>query len=305
MIQQEIDGRRPIANIDIALVRTFVAVVDLGGVARAADFVGRSQPAVSLQLKKLEQLVRAEFFRKSGRNLVLTEAGDVFLSYARRLLEINDESISATSGLKMSGSVRLGVSQDFADDWLTQILARFARSHPSVLIEVKSERTHVLNQMMDDGQIDLALMFNHTVVPNSVDLGKVPIGWVAPVKLETETRDYVPLVLFDPPCEFRRVALEALDSAAKPWRLAFTSPSLTSQWYAVESGLGISVRTPIGLRPGLRIVRHFDGLPPLPKIELNILLMRGQNADGRPARHLAELLQETVYDRLTTLQAVA
>lgn len=298
-------GRRPIANLDIALVRTFVAVVDLGGVARAADFVGRSQPAVSLQLKKLEQLVEAEFFRKSGRSLALTEAGDIFLGYARRLLEINDESIGATAGLKMSGAVRLGVSQDFADDWLTRILARFARSHPSVMIEVKSERSHALNQMLDDGQIDLALMFGHDVVPGSVDLGTVPIGWVGPARPLVEFDNDVPLVLFDPPCEFRRVALEALDAAAMPWRLAFTSPSLSSQWYAVEAGLGLSVRTPIGLRPGLRIVRHFAGLPPLPKIELHILLRRGANAEDRPARHLADLLQETVFDRLTTLPAVA
>ncbi len=118
-------------NLDIETLRTLVAAMDLGSFARAAESVGRSQPAVSLQMKRLEQQVGHPILRKQGRGLALTETGDVVLAYARRILDLNDEALTAVKGTGViAGTVRLGLPQDLAESWLPAVLARFARAHP-------------------------------------------------------------------------------------------------------------------------------------------------------------------------------
>jgi DNA-binding transcriptional LysR family regulator len=286
------------ANIDIALLRTFVAVVDLGGVARAAERVGRSQPATSLQLKRLEDIAGAALFRKNGRGLSLTEAGDILLSYARRLLELNDETVTAVTTLRLSGSIRLGISQDFAEGWLTQVLARFARAHPSIVMEVKADRNAVLLGSLARQQLDFALAFGEQNSRGAIDLGRVPMVWIGPKDRSWRNVEPIPLVVFEPPCGFRRAALEALETAGVPWRLAFSSPSLSSQWSAVEAGLGVSVRTPIGLRPSLVALGDGDGLPPLPSTNLRLLMHRPEGKQEPPTRKLQEILIATVRERL-------
>src|SRR5476649_226989 len=121
-------------NFDIAFLRSYVAGVDLGSYARAADKVGRSTSAVSAQLKKLEEQAGTPIFRKNGRGLALTDAGDTMLAYARRLLELNDEAATAIRGPALEGWVRLGLQDDFSESLLPEVLGRFARAHPKVRI---------------------------------------------------------------------------------------------------------------------------------------------------------------------------
>jgi len=284
-------------NLDIALLRTFVAVIELGGVARAAQQVGRSQPAVSLQLKRLEDVFGAALFQKNGRGLVLTESGDVLLGYARRLLDLNDETVTAVTALPLSGSIRLGISQDFAEGWLTKVLARFARAHPSVIVEVKADRNAVLFELLARQQLDFALTFGEGHSGGAIELGRVPLVWIGSRDVPLQDGERIPLVMFEPPCEFRRVGIEALETAGVPWRLAFSSPSLTSQWSAVEAGLGISIRTPIGLRPSLMILEEREGLPSLPSINL-LLMHRPGGKQEAPVRKLQEILIATIREKL-------
>ncbi len=285
-------------NLDMALLRTFVAVVDLGGVARAAQRVGRSQPAVSLQLRRLEETTGAPLFQKNGRGLALTEGGDVLLAYARRLLELNDETVTAVTTLRLAGSVRLGISQDFADGWLTKILARFARAHPSIVIEVKADRNAVLLDALARQQLDFALTFGDKNARGAIDLGRVPMVWIGSSDRSWQGADRIPLVLFEPPCEFRRVAVQTLEAKRMPWRLAFSSPSLSSQWSAVEAGLGVSVRTPIGLRSPLTILGDQDGLPPLSSGNLRLLLHHAEGKQSTAARKLQDILIATIREKL-------
>ncbi len=121
-----------LTNLDMDVLRTFVAGVDLGSFAKAAGRLGRSPSAISLQLRKLEEQTGCALFRKEGRGLVLTENGEMLVGYARRLLDLNDQALAAVRNPGVAGSVRLGLPQDFAETWLPKVLARFARLHPNV-----------------------------------------------------------------------------------------------------------------------------------------------------------------------------
>lgn len=283
-------------NLDTNLLRAFVAVVEMGSVARAADAVARSQPAVSLQLKRLEDQMGQELFRKSGRQLELTEAGLLLLRYAQRMLAMNDETVAAVSGLGLSGSIRLGIPQDFAESFLTTVLARFARAHPQVVVEVHADRNAVLLTQLSRKLVDIALTFGDAEGKNVSVLGKVPVVWIGGDYALELAGGPVPLVVFESPCVFRQAAVEALEAAGKPWRVAFSSPSLASQWAAVEAGLGVGVRTPIGLKGALRTLKRKDGFPPMRPIDVCLHLQSAQPT--APVSVLRSILVDTIRDAI-------
>ena len=149
-----------ITNLDMDALRSFVVGIDAGSFARAAERLGRSTSAVSAQLKKLEEQAGTPLLRKSGRGLALTDGGEALMSYARRLLALNDEAVSAVSGLELEGWVRLGLQEDFGETILPQVLGRFARAHPKVRIEGRVARNDELKAKIASGQLDLALAWD-------------------------------------------------------------------------------------------------------------------------------------------------
>lgn len=256
-------------SLNIDFLRTLVVATDLGGFGRAAAALGRSQSAVSLQMRKLEELVGRPLFRKEGRSLGLTETGDMVLGYARRILALNDEVFATARGLAIEGSVRFGVPQDFGDAWLPGVLARFNRAHPGVMIEARVDRTDRLVQGIQKGALDLALVWgNSPAAPQATPVGRLPMAWIGAKDYRHAPDSRVALAVFEPPCVFRQPAVEALEQARIPWRLAFASPSLAGLWAAAEAGLGITVRTAFGLPPQLSVLGAASGLPQLPDIGL-------------------------------------
>jgi len=160
-----------LANLDMDVLRTLAVAMDLGGFGKAAERLGRSQSAVSLQMRRLEERVGRPLFRREGRGLGLTDAGDVVLGYARQILELNDQAVAAARGIAIGGSVRFGVPQDFGDSWLPSVLARFSRAHPSVLIEARVDRANKLVDRIAEGGLDLALMWGNPSVANTLSNG--------------------------------------------------------------------------------------------------------------------------------------
>src|ERR1700716_564584 len=139
-------------NLDIDFLRTLASAEDLGGMNRAAERVGRSQSAVSQQMRKLEEKIGQRLFRKQGRGLMLTEAGELLLKYARRILALNDEAVAALSGPGLEGAVRIGLPGDFAETWLPSALGRFKRAHPMVRVQASVDRNAVLLERLENGQ---------------------------------------------------------------------------------------------------------------------------------------------------------
>lgn len=284
-------------NLDMDVLRTLAMAMELGGFARAAERLGRTQSAVSLQMRRLEDQLGQKLFRKQGRTVALTDAGDTVLGYARRILELNDEAVAAVRGAAIAGSVRLGVHQDFAEAWLPAVLTQFVRAHPAVHIAAQVERNAVLVDRLAHGELDLALVFGQSSPygPGLVahPVGEVPMAWIAARGYAPPAGVPLPLVMFEPPCVFREASLAALERARVPWRIALTSPSLAGLWAAAGAGLGVTARTRIGLPPGLAPIT--TGLPALPRVALTLHGI----ADMPPAvARLREILLEVLAREL-------
>jgi DNA-binding transcriptional LysR family regulator len=289
----------PRVNLNMDVLRTFVSGLELGSFAKAAQRLGRSQSAISTQLRRLEEQAGKPLFKKSGRGLALTTAGESLLSYAKRILELNDEAIDGLQDGEVEGWVRLGIPQDFAEGWLTGVLGQFARAHPKVRVEVRAEQNIAVIERLVQGELDLALAWgadDKVRAERLVDLPMVWIGrpdWAGTKRLGSEP---LPLVAFEPPCVFRAAGIAALDAEKISWRLAFTSPSLAGLWAATEAGLGVTLRTGIGLPRSLTVLKPArSGLPALPKVQLN--LCRKNRGGTVAVNRLSEILRETIAER--------
>ena len=290
-------------NLDMDVLRTFVTGFELGSFARAADRLGRSQSAVSTQLRKLEDQVGQPLVQKSGRGLALTTAGESLLSYAKRLLELNDEALAAVRGAEVEGWARLGLPQDFAESWLPPVLARFTQAHPRVRVEVQVDRSVPLTEKIVKGELDLALVWGADAkAPHAERIAEIPVAWIARPDwpgLKALGSEPLPLAAFAPPCVFRSAAIEALDNAGIPWRLVFTTPSLSGLWAAAEGGLGITARTRMGMPKTLAALdARAVGLPELAAIPLTLL--RSETESAVSVARLKDILVETIEEQLGT-----
>ncbi|CAB3906944.1 LysR substrate-binding domain-containing protein [Achromobacter deleyi] len=293
-------------TFDLDVLRSFVAGVELGSFGRAADRLGRSTSAVSAQLKKLEDQAGVPLLRKAGRGLALTDAGETMLAYARRLLELNDQAAVAVRGAQLQGQVRLGLQEDFGEILLPQVLGQFARAHPQVRIEARVARNADLLERIAACELDLALAWDvDASQPHATRLAELPMCWIGPVASGLAwagAANALPLVAFEAPCLFRSRATDALDRAGIAWTSAFISPSLAGLWAAVSAGLGLMVRTPLGLPAGLRVLAPGElGLPPLPSLTLS--LYGAQRQPGPVAAALADIVRQCVRDSVAALPA--
>jgi len=144
-------------NLPTELLRTFINVAELGGFSKAGSQIGRSQPAVSLQIKRLEEIVDAQLLSRNGRQLKVTEKGEMLLSYARQILKLNDQAISSLTQPKVTGHIRLGIPNEFAISFLPGILGKFSNTHPEISLEVTCDLTTNLMLMLKDKNLDMVV----------------------------------------------------------------------------------------------------------------------------------------------------
>lgn len=302
---------------DLDVLRTFCTGVELGSFAKAADRLGRSTSAVSAQLKKLESQCATPLLRKSGRGLVLTEAGETLRSYALRLLELNDQAVAAVCGSELRGLVRLGLQEDLGESVLPTVLGQFARAHPHVRIEASVARSQELRERIALGQFDLALLWDTgtgPACPHGERMLRLPLQWIGPASPDladagwarmraegTPHGEPLPLAMLDAPCPLRDIVTAALDKQGMAWRHAFNSASLTAVWAATAAGLGISARTPFGLPAHVRpLDAETLGLPALPSMDLVLARAtpqaQGQGQAQEPVDRLAHILANAVRD---------
>jgi DNA-binding transcriptional LysR family regulator len=277
-----------LTNVDLDGLRALVIAQDLGGYGRAAVQLGRTPSAISLQMKRLEVEVGVPLFRRRGKRTLLTEQGEIAVRYARRVLELNDEMLDTLRGASLSGVVRVGFGHDFVDTVLPLALARFNSLYPLVKLEVKIDRNSSLESEIVAGNLDVALTLGDHRQGTGTKIGNLPLCWIASAKFSLKPKDPLPLVLFEHPCIFRSYALDALDSAGLPWRIAMTSPSVAGLWAAVKGGLGITVRAMIGAPV------EFDFAPPaLPSLGMtDVILHRRKSTRAAYIRRFSEIVGE-------------
>ncbi|WP_395673743.1 LysR substrate-binding domain-containing protein [Inquilinus sp.] len=294
-------------TFDLDVLRGFATGMELGSFAKAAEKLGRSTSAVSAQLRRLEEQAGTPIFRKAGRGLALTEAGETMLAYARRLLALNDEAAAAVHGIDLQGWVRLGLSEDFGEALLPAVLGRFTRAHPKVRIEARIARSFDLLDRVGSGQLDLALAWGDGgALPHCERVAELPARWVGPASGDgvfgSSADEPLPLAVLEAPCLLRTAATTALDRAGIPWRLAFVSPSLGGLWAAVAAGLGVTIRTDFALPAGVRTLQP-AGAPALPSLPLTLL--RAEAEPDPVTARLAAILTQSVRDALPGIAAAA
>jgi len=281
-------------NLDLDLLRTFVAIADAESFAGAAQRVHRTQSAVSQQMQRLESHVGKPLMSKQGRTKRLTDDGMKLLDFARRIILLNDEANAALASRHgQTDVVRLGASNDIAENILPIMLGRIAKSHPNVLLEVRTGRSPFLMEELKKGELDLAITTRLDPNLPRIALRSSPTVWLCAAEYQFERRKQLPLILSNEPSLFRALAIDALDRAHLAWRIAYLSLNLPGIRAAVRAGLGITARNIEMLTPDLRVLGEADGLPRLPDVAFH-LYMRDERV-GEAAQRVFETFRGMAF----------
>lgn len=246
-------------TFDLELLRTLVAVVDCGGFVAASHALNCTQSAVSHQIRRLEERAGAPLFEKDGRHKRLTSSGERLVSYARRLLDLNDEAYRALVDTPVS-MIRVGLPEYFADDLLPNLLMRYSERFPTTRLDVRFARSNRLRESVDHGDLDCALLLSLGGARSAGAMLRMPVVWLGSNE-QQEGAGAIPLVTFDQQCAFRVSMIQTLEQAGMPWRIAYTANSLADLKAAVCANLGITALIASGNLYGLYPVSGLPGLP--------------------------------------------
>ncbi|MFO1170783.1 MAG: LysR substrate-binding domain-containing protein [Hyphomicrobiaceae bacterium] len=258
-------------NLPTDMLRTFVTVADLKSFTRAGEAMGRSQPAVSLQIRRLEEILECQLIDTSGRQIVLTEQGDLLVRFARQLLMLNDEAVARIAGRPSIGRLRVGLPVDYAVAFFQTLLTNFVREHADVELSVHCDLSATLHEKLNAGEIDLAIAM-YEGAPNAgvaFAWAERPI-WASSSDGNPHEQSPIPLVTHHQGCEYRERMIHALDRIERPWRIAYASQGINSLQTAVLAGWGITALTRRTLLPGMRTLGEAEGLPPLPDVHVGL-----------------------------------
>ncbi|MCQ8780788.1 LysR family transcriptional regulator [Mangrovibrevibacter kandeliae] len=280
--------------LDLDQLRSFVAIVDTGSFTRAADEVFKTQSAVSMQMRKLEERLGVTLFERNGRAVRITEEGNRLLSYARKILALSQETLSAFDEDAIQGHVRIGLPDDYAERFLPEILARFTRSNPLVELEIACERSLNLAEHIEKGRLDVALVSNCELITGGEIVRREPLHFVTSTAHDVHTKAVLPLALGRNDCAWRQQGCEALDAIGRQYRVLFSSWSAQIVTSAVLSGLAVSVLPECALRPGMRVLSEYEGFPRLRDTEIAVL--KARNVDNPVVDALIDHIRESLQN---------
>jgi DNA-binding transcriptional LysR family regulator len=287
------------ASLDLDQLRTFVAIAETGSFTRAGDMVFKTQSAVSMQMRRLEERIGKAIFARDGRASRLTEEGERLLGYARRMVRLADETVAAFDDTELSGSVRLGTPDDYADRFLPEVLARFSRSNPRVEVSVTCEPSTELIRQAKVGEVDLAIVTNCGEGQVEV-VRQEPLLWVGSAQHEVADQEILPLALSKPPCMWRDEAIGALTGIGRKYRVLYQSANASAVSAAVLAGLAVSILAESALRRGMRVLGEAEGLPRLPNCEIGII-----RSSRRTETPIVRALAEHIVSSLDNLSVAA
>lgn len=271
-------------SIDSELLRTFVAIADEGGFTRAGEVVNRTQSAVSMQMKRLEEdILQRSLFQKDGRTVSLTVEGQVLLGYARRILKLHSEVFNTLREPHMVGVVKIGSPDDYVMRFLPGILSRFAQAYPLVQVEVHCEPSKQLLLRQD---LDLSIVTREPGTEIGQILRQERFVWMEARGFCPHEQTPLPLAMFNTDCFCRIWACNALDAMQREYRIAYTSASLSAISAVVTAGLAVTAQLESLLTPNLRIIGEAEGMPQLPSA--SIVLLRNPKNTSPVTECLAE-----------------
>src|ERR1700744_1757162 len=276
--------------LDLELLRSFVSVVDAGGFTRASKRFHRTQSTFSQQIKRLEDEIGHPLLNRNGRDVTPTEAGETLLSYARRLLALEEEAPDVLARPGNDGPVRLGVPEAFSAYRLAKLLASFSRSHPGLRLDVRAAQSLDLKRDLERGDLDLALFKRPAGEKGGIAVWPERVHWVTskshPIDAKTGSGARIGFPLG---CLYRAGAVHALESAGRAWHMAYSSSSLAGIQAAIAAGMGLSILSEMSIQADHRVLTAKDGFSPIDRTEVALVA----SPDASPATlRLADRLAE-------------
>lgn len=282
-------------SLDIDHLKTFLALAATEGFGRAAQRVNKTQAAVSVQMKRLEETVGCRLIDRQARRSLLTPEGQRLRNYAEKIVRLNDQAMIDLGAPDVAGVVRLGTPL-YMQNFFPEILARFASTHPNVEVEILSEPSAQMLAAVNAGALDLAVITHRSGGSAGEVVRHEPLYWVCAPGCDTHRSPVVPLALYHPTSALRTMATEALESIGRAYRIAYSSPSTEALLAAVGSGLAIAVLPRCSIGPSYAVLTPKHGFPALPVCDISLVFAPGGSGPVARAlgRHLEECLKE--YD---------
>lgn len=278
-------------DLDPDLLKAFLAVDEHRSFTRAAHVLNRTQSAVSVQIRRLEEGLGTKLFQRTRAGVVPTATGEELRAYARRILALNAEAVGALRARKADAVVRLGVMDDYGTIIIPPLLTSFAKHHPLVRIEIETGLTATMPARLGDAY-DLVIAMHPQGCGDGALLRREQAVWAAAASYPAAQYP-LPMALYPPGCLFRQWAAEALDAAGLPWRLAYVSRTLAAVETIAAQGLAVTVVKAGTLPPSLRALSDRDGMPPLPAAEIRLHRARDLSSAGSLlADHLQRAISE-------------
>ncbi len=275
-------------NLDMTALRAFVTVSDAGGVTKASGLLNLTQSAVSMQLKRLEDSVGVSLLDRSARKMALTNAGEQMLSYARRMIDLNDEVLARLTSQDFEGELFLGVPHDIVYPAIPQVLHRFNAAYPRMKVQLVSSYTSRLRRMLERGEVHLALTTESELDSGGETLQERPLVWVGAIK-GNEWRQRPLRLAFEQLCIFRKPVQEALDRAGITWEMAVESDNSRTVEASISADLAVHACVEGAEPPYVERIRHGGALPDLPSIKIN--MYGAELAKDEPVQALAEMVR--------------
>lgn len=266
------------APLDLDQLQTFCAIADCGSFTEAARRVNKTQSAVSMQIKRLEERLGQPVFLREGRSVVLTSQGESVYSRARRMLKLNAEIVDLFSHEDLAGNIRFGVPDDYAVKLLPVILSSFQRTHPRISVDVRCQPSEELLEGMRSGKYDIIVFTQGTMHAFGELFRTEKMYWVASHGGRALGTEPLPLACGPQYCIWRGDAVEALNRIGRDFRVAYTSSNATAISSAVLSDLAVGFLPESAIQPGMRVIEEDQKLPRLQ--DAQIALLRASNAYG-------------------------
>lgn len=291
-------------GLDLDLLRTFVIIAEEQSFTRAADRVGRTQSAVSLQMQRLESVLGQTLLERSkGNTVILSAQGLALLSRAEEILKLNDDIVQSLRQKPAQTLVRFGMAEEIPNQFLSRVLERFSQVAPSIDVQVTSAPSCALAAHLKLGALDL-IVIEDGLAPRqwpAIELWRQRLLWVTSVTHNQHLRDPLPVAFSPSECQFRPpwlaeclwhgFAVRALEQSKRKYRRVSTSNTTAGNLAAATAGLAVTATMSLSDLPaGLRAVRSDEGLPPLP--EVSILMLKLRDVNQPMTDMLADLVQE-------------
>ncbi|WP_423821283.1 LysR family transcriptional regulator [Salinisphaera sp. SPP-AMP-43] len=274
-------------GLDGDLLAAFVAVAETGGFTAAAQYLHKTQSTVSLRIRSLEDRLGTRLLHRTSRQLALTADGQTFLVYARRLLQLQREAMSAVGPSARPTILRFGLPEDYAETWLPAVLQAFAATHPQVRPHIHCRMSTELLEQLEAGALDLVLTVRHSATTSGRRVAHEPLVWAAHRDFQLDSGQPLPLALFPEQCVYRHRALEALTRIGRSWQIDYTSQSPTGLRVAIDQARAVTITGQRTLPASWRVLGEDSGLPSLSEAVLEI--------------HRSPSIQHPAFDAFTAL----